>query len=1190
MIVKMGLQITGKINIFNSFISNINNDFYRVNAQFRKMNEAFGATACRLLHINSSNGSDNVNDIWTAFLPKREQFLRRSEDRSNIGKFLSQQDLSYVAALVDEVVTTGIIPSMERKIKHINSTVVSKKKGIRGTFSNWFGTKKKEEIVTGKSQGSAEIQIRRMADYCFMLRDYETALATYKLVSSDFKNNKDLKHYAGTMEFIALCTLFYNQGMLTSQVRKDVESSLDSAFSNYNMVGENRYALRSAFFLAMGCKARGDQRRAAEVFTRASNLEPSNHLLNALLFEQTAFSYLLYQSPKSQTRKFALFLVLAGHRYFLLSGALRTQVQQQQISNTDYGILQTAHHSYRCYKNVLLIHNKKEWAVIFEHMNSVMGDLSLEMSNASNQRLEQLRFLRDSIQYIHDCMGGGVTGANRSSSQGPEEQRQNMKKFLDIVASYMTQCPDQAKALDAPLHLPEINVKDFRVLLNQYGNVPSSISEYPQGEWRSMEESFVRSIRGAFHIFRWDRNSSTHKEPTVVFGKYRLCHILHVTNSLSIEPVFVELSVKNVLFIPVRISKLQLIATFTPAAHETIIEPNDGFKLVPEEVIMKPGQTQLVRLSVIPLMEGELNIQGVTWSLENVIDGVKHFETRGRRLNDNAHHRQNVVYEQDNRLNLKIIGNMPLLNVDMTNKPTELWQGQLHKSKITLKNVGGLGLKNLKVKLSHPQFIAFGRPDQNDSQEETPAIFLQPFSVSELSHEFNGDLSVIDLTPYIDTALTPNEHLELPVYFRGGVVGSYNVKFLFYYEPEVPNHGMKFRLHRLETNIQVTESLHLYHFSQPSCFSSTGNTEEFILGITAANNRRVLPNAPPSLSDHTIQIHQISAISPDWKLTPLNFSPGTVSESMVSLQPAESTTLYFKINKINKNELVQTLGIEKEENLYHGNLFLTDPENAVNSAEYPNIDFLYRDCINLQNTDETHFYEKLSFPFLKQHGLSAVVFWSCNTVRGQSQILNTKFVPEKNTPIQMHSASNLPSSRGPNALCPISVSLHYNDRVVHSFSDITNIADTVLTVPIVFEISNISPDLVSDFSLELLSPDQQQPADKLMVQVPNGPPVASADQSENAPFLWMGSTRLHFSHVKPSQHLRVPVQACFFGPGKYNLNQFRIGWTAEELKEEEPAAQPDLLLRPSKRPTIMSFSPMQYLITIDETNQEGSYQ
>lgn len=1160
----------------------------------RKMTEAFGATCCRLLQINSGSGDTAVNDIWTRSQSRRDEYNKRlmGVDLSNAGKYLSLHDMSYIASLVDELVTNGIIPHLERKIKNINLTIASKKKGISGALSTWFRKKKDDVSPSGRySYASSEIQLRKMADYCFLLRDYDSALTTYKLAASEFKNNKqDMKHYAGANEFIAISTLFVNQSLITgvtSQIRKEVDQAFELALSNYSLIGEPKFALRCALFAAVSAKARGDYKRATDIFSRAINIEKTNNLLNALLCEQTAYAHLFTQTPKSQIRKFALFIMLAGQKYYHVD--MDTKALMQQQSNTEQNIepskYKVSHHAYRCYRIALQVHYSRDWSVIFEHMSGLMGDLSLEMTNngSASTDAERIKFLRDSIQFLHDFVGGCNISGKSSSLQGPEQQKQNMKKFLSIIGTFMHQTSEQNKSpLDSPLQLPEINTKNFRILMNQYGNMPSYVNEYPRGEWRAMEESFIRSTR-PYHVFAWDRNNSAYKESTAIF-----------------EPIFVEISVKNVLYIPIRVSKLCLIASFTPAKpiEEDSENKDKGYKVIPEEIVMKPGQIQTIRLSIIPTTEGELKIQGVSWSLENVIEGIKYFETKGRRLNETSAQRTKVMYEADNRSTMRVIGNMPLLDVELQNPPNELYQGQLHRSNMIIKNVGSMGLQKLKMKMSHPQFIAFNpNMDQGESADRDA-----DYSVSAIADEkFQRDVSVVDLSPYIGDVLAPNEHVSIPLYFRGTHCGSFNIKFLFYYEPELVNDLMKFRLHKLQSCLQVNESLALHHFSQPSSVQ-LHDEEEFVLGITATNQRKF--SIPPSqlmmneIEDMKIQLHQVTAVSPGWSLTPLNFVPGQVTQNTVDLAPSESTTLYFKIGRINKSEIADKHNLDSDNQyLYHGNLFLQEDsrsKHAVSISSYPHLDMLYRECVPMANpidldseTPTIPSYKNNSYPFLKPQGLAIAVSWATNTgkIIGQSHILNTGFLPEKNIPIQMHPNSNNPSSRGPNSLCPIYVSLHYNDVVHHKFSS-SNMDDTleqpILTLPIVFQLSNISPDLVCDLTLELLSPDNPVQTTDNSLRLPTQSPndgTATSVTPDSASFLWVGSTRLRCKNVRPAQQLRIPINACFFGPGKYNLNQFKLYWNAEEIKDEKETQ--DVILLP-KKPTIMTFTGMQYLMSIED--------
>jgi len=65
-----------------------------------------------------------------------------------------------------------------------------------------------------------ESQIRVLADYAFMLRDYDLALQNYRLLSSDYKTDKAWKRYAGVqvsdVSYEYLCCKFFILIFVTS--------------------------------------------------------------------------------------------------------------------------------------------------------------------------------------------------------------------------------------------------------------------------------------------------------------------------------------------------------------------------------------------------------------------------------------------------------------------------------------------------------------------------------------------------------------------------------------------------------------------------------------------------------------------------------------------------------------------------------------------------------------------------------------------------------------------------------------------------------------------------------------------------------------------------------------------------------------------------------------------------------------
>jgi hypothetical protein len=193
--------------------------------------------------------------------------------------------------------------------------------------------------------------------------------------------------------------------------------------------------------------------------------------------------------------------------------------------------------------------------------------------------------------------------------------------------------------------------------------------------------------------------------------------------------------------------------------------------------------------------------------------------------------------------------------------------------------------------------------------------------------------------------------------------------------------------------------------------------------------------------------------------------------------------------------------------------------------------------------------------------MSLVLFWTTPTtsttlVTGQSHALRLSFVPARDSGIETHVASKTPWKAQPE--CPLTVTLEYNDRVEHNFANHLQCTSTIL-----FRLKNISPDLVCDFTLELLPPTSS------FKEVTS--PTPNSSQQMNS-FLWSGTTKVQAKGVLPGQLLHVPVKVCFFAPGQFNLNQFKVNYISRDEKN------------PDERATLkaMAFSDMQYMLSVQD--------
>ncbi|KAG1245102.1 hypothetical protein G6F68_015192 [Rhizopus microsporus] len=155
--------------------------------------------------------------------------------------------------MVREFAIQSLVPFMERNIQQWNEQVASARRGLTGRLfgasRRLFGTSGRsspQSVQTIPAQGpnipyglnsitvypfaAPESQMRKLADYAFMLRDYKFAYTIYDTVRRDYATEKAYKHHAGTQEMMGICLLMMNQP-LTSKT--DVDRHFELAVQQY---------------------------------------------------------------------------------------------------------------------------------------------------------------------------------------------------------------------------------------------------------------------------------------------------------------------------------------------------------------------------------------------------------------------------------------------------------------------------------------------------------------------------------------------------------------------------------------------------------------------------------------------------------------------------------------------------------------------------------------------------------------------------------------------------------------------------------------------------------------------------------------------------------------------------------------------------------------------------------------------
>lgn len=139
---------------------------------------------------------------------------------------LPESDATGISTLIREMTQMSVVPFMERCIATWNDQVASRRRGLSGRFlsmsKRYFGSGSSRNSTSSSSNydpvtasyppSSPEAQMRKLADFAFMLRDWKLANSVYDMLRTDFNNDKAWKYHAAA-HVISLC--FFSGFLLT---------------------------------------------------------------------------------------------------------------------------------------------------------------------------------------------------------------------------------------------------------------------------------------------------------------------------------------------------------------------------------------------------------------------------------------------------------------------------------------------------------------------------------------------------------------------------------------------------------------------------------------------------------------------------------------------------------------------------------------------------------------------------------------------------------------------------------------------------------------------------------------------------------------------------------------------------------------------------------------------------------------
>ncbi|KAK9236823.1 ER-golgi trafficking TRAPP I complex 85 kDa subunit-domain-containing protein [Lipomyces kononenkoae] len=318
-------------------------------ALFERMKRHFGSH-CHMVRMRSIKANLSSSDPIVEMPPSKwisaaeEIALLKLPLETNV-RYIFDSDVQSMRAFTHELVVKSLIPFMERCVATWNSQIAASRRGITGRFfsasrrllgsnSRGSGSGPTNNATSGNydpNTGSygfmtAESQMRKLADYAFMLRDWKLAHSTYDLLAKDFLNDKAWKYHAGSQE-MAAASLILSGTPLSSKTRADtLEPLLDSATYSYiSRCSQPTYALRTILISSELLRSRGGGAAddAARWLMKAISEKLMGSLAHALIIERVSACYSIRKGVGSQgwgnrRRKAAFWQLVAAKEWVSL--------------------------------------------------------------------------------------------------------------------------------------------------------------------------------------------------------------------------------------------------------------------------------------------------------------------------------------------------------------------------------------------------------------------------------------------------------------------------------------------------------------------------------------------------------------------------------------------------------------------------------------------------------------------------------------------------------------------------------------------------------------------------------------------------------------------------------------------------------------------------------------------------------
>lgn len=755
-------------------------------AILHQLQSVFPPNSTKLIRLNSFPANAphlDQPDMWSKFLfpkffpqrvPSDKPNLPRNPTTNNVvyGGRLTVEDFMNLRNFCINLFNQEIVPCLERRLNFLNKTVSDTRKGMKNVL-NRFWRKPKEEYET-KTGGvrykydKIESQILLLADTSFIIRDYQTALSTYKLVRDDFKSDKSLMHLAHVTIMIALCTL-----LMDATKAKDLPSLLEDLQNILCPTLDQPHG--NAYFAVMAAEMyfyhypHRLPLEAAKILLQASANIVRYPLLSGLLMEKAASCFL----NAGHTRRFVFHEVLAGNRIHKFGA-------------------RPAKHAAVCFAVSMLFLDQGHWGDLKTKMSH---SLALDMKN-SNKDLAQrslllmLRILtsilddnaevgnrttsiRDALSVYNDLIAENIWGSVVVRDEWFNMTTRDLLLNSLPISPYDNTISGDILSTSTIIHglpIPYVDQSTVSLLRPVNGLAKYEEAVVPSEDLATadqmvtmleLEANWLSSQKGNVHktsepntrlsdvwadtmaeLKKKDRKSAVKEKFYLALGE-------HINLSFTMQ---------NKL--PVDITAKQCRLHFSDT---------DSFEILPKDLIIPQNSKNKIQLAALPKKMGQFRVESTFWNLSEHLTVCCKLQRTGELLQKTIRQRANRERVVDRSLHFEVLQPHPLLTLSFEGLSPEVLQGQLLRTTLSLRNDGFARACNISIKLSQPSLILYCNSSEAVAQGQPMGII--PFTGSSST--------VIQLNENL--VIHPGSQIQLEAWLRITKSGDQKISLLASY-------------------------------------------------------------------------------------------------------------------------------------------------------------------------------------------------------------------------------------------------------------------------------------------------------------------------------------------------------------------------------------------------------------------------